>query len=117
MLLVHNTFSSESDIIASEAILENVYWCFCPLANLYIENRLPSIDLFRKHTNKLALGTDSLASNHQLDLIREMYVLQSHFNDLTCDELIKWGTLRGAEILGFDTDLGSFSAGKNLAVC
>ena len=112
VLLVHNTFSNESDIIAAEASLENVYWCLCPSANLYIENRLPSIDLFRKHSNKIVIGTDSLASNHQLDLIREMYVLQSHFNDLTCEELIEWGTLRGAEILGFDNDLGSFSAGK-----
>ena len=112
VLLVHNTFSNESDIIAAEASLENVYWCLCPSANLYIENRLPFIDLLRKHSNKLTIGTDSLASNHQLDLIREMYVLQSHFNDLTCEELIEWGTIRGAEILGFDNDLGSFSAGK-----
>ena len=112
VLLVHNTFSNESDILAAEASLENVYWCLCPSANLYIENRLPSIDLFRKHSHKIVIGTDSLASNHQLDLIREMYVLQSHFNDLTCEELIEWGTLRGAEILGFDNDLGSFSAGK-----
>ena len=112
MLLVHNTFSNESDIIAAESTLNNVYWCFCPSANLYIENRLPSIELFRKHTKKLALGTDSLASNHQLDLIREMYVLQSHFNGLTCEELIEWSTIRGAEILGFDNDLGSFTAGK-----
>lgn len=112
VLLVHNTFSSESDIIAAEAMLNNLYWCLCPSANIYIENRLPSIELFRKHTNKIVIGTDSLASNHQLDLIQEMYVLQSHFNDLTSEELIEWGTLRGAEILGFDTDLGSFSAGK-----
>lgn len=112
VLLVHNTFSTESDIIAAEAILNNVYWCLCPSANLYIENRLPSIDLFRKHSNKIVIGTDSLASNYQLDLIREMYVLQSHFNDLTFEELIEWGTLRGAEILGFDNDLGSFTAGK-----
>ena len=112
VLLVHNTFSNESDMIAAEASLENVYWCLCPSANLYIENRLPSIDLLRKHSNKLTLGTDSLASNHQLDLIREMYVLQSHFNELTCEELIEWATIRGAEILGFDKDLGSFTAGK-----
>jgi cytosine/adenosine deaminase-related metal-dependent hydrolase len=112
VLLVHNTFSNESDMIAAEASLENVYWCLCPSANLYIENRLPSIDLLRKHSNKLTLGTDSLASNHQLDLIREMYVLQSHFNELTCGELIEWATIRGAEILGFDKDLGSFTAGK-----
>ena len=112
VLLIHNTFSSESDIIQAESILNDVYWCFCPSANLYIENSLPSIDLFRKHSNKLALGTDSLASNHQLDLVKEMYLLQSHFNDLTCEELIEWGTLRGAEILGFDNDLGSFTAGK-----
>jgi cytosine/adenosine deaminase-related metal-dependent hydrolase len=112
VLLVHNTFSNESDIVAAEASLENVYWCLCPSANLYIENRLPSIDLLRKHSNKLTLGTDSLASNYQLDLIREMYVLQSHFNELTCEELIEWATIRGAEILGFDKDLGSFTAGK-----
>lgn len=113
VLLVHNTFSNEFDIIAAEAMLNNVYWCLCPSANLYIENRLPSIDLLRKHANKIVIGTDSLASNQQLDIIREMYVLQSHFNDLTCEELIEWGTLRGAEILGFDSVLGSFSAGKN----
>lgn len=112
VLLIHNTFSSESDIIAAESVLNNVYWCFCPSANLYIENRLPSINLFRKHSNKLTIGTDSLASNHQLDLIREMYLLQSHFNELTCEELIEWATIRGAEILGFDKDLGSFTAGK-----
>jgi cytosine/adenosine deaminase-related metal-dependent hydrolase len=112
VLLVHNTFSSESDIIAAESTLNNVYWCLCPSANLYIENQLPSIDILRKHSQKITIGTDSLASNHQLDLIREMYVLQSHFNDLTCEELIKWGTLRGAEILGLDNDLGSFYVGK-----
>jgi cytosine/adenosine deaminase-related metal-dependent hydrolase len=112
VLLVHNTFSSETDIIAAESLLNNVYWCLCPSANLYIENRLPPIDILRKHSPKITIGTDSLASNHQLDLVREMYVLQSHFNELTCEELIKWGTIRGAEILGFDNDLGSFVAGK-----
>jgi cytosine/adenosine deaminase-related metal-dependent hydrolase len=112
VLLVHNTFTSETDIIAAESSLNNVYWCLCPSANLYIENRLPSLDLLRKHSQKITIGTDSLASNHQLDLIREMYLLQSHFNDLTCEELIEWGTLRGAEILGFDNDLGSFTSGK-----
>src|SRR5690606_21239311 len=63
ILLVHNTYTSYKDIHFIERYGSDVTWCFCPNANLYIEDRLPKIDLFLQSEIPIVLGTDSLASN------------------------------------------------------
>jgi cytosine/adenosine deaminase-related metal-dependent hydrolase len=113
LLLVHNTVSDQQDIDFVQQYFNHVYWCFCPNANLYIENRLPDIDLFRSKGCKITLGTDSLASNHQLSILEEIKTIQQHFQGIPFTELLRWGTLNGAEFLGLDDKLGSFEKGKN----
>lgn len=110
-LLVHNTFTNKEDILFAIAQHEKLYWCLCPNANLYIENRLPDIFLMREMGLKITLGTDSLASNHQLSILAEMRTLQEHA-DLPFEEVLGWATLNGAEFLGMTDTLGSFEAGK-----
>ena len=46
ILLVHNTFSKKEDIQFAHNHSKNIYWCFCPNANLYIENTLPDYEMF-----------------------------------------------------------------------
>src|SRR5215217_2141187 len=46
-LLVHNTFTSAEDVAFAEAAHKSLFWCLCPKANLYIENRLPDVDMLR----------------------------------------------------------------------
>jgi cytosine/adenosine deaminase-related metal-dependent hydrolase len=102
-LLVHNTFSSESDItLASQ---RNVFWCFCPAANKYIEDRLPSFHLFKGHKNRICLGTDSLASNLQLDLTYEANLLLGS-SDYTEEEVLRSMTSIPAEALGISAKFG-----------
>jgi aminodeoxyfutalosine deaminase len=67
-ILVHNTFSSEDDL---RSVHTNVFWCLCPSANLYIEDTLPNYDHLLKNTQQICFGTDSLASNSDLNLIKE----------------------------------------------
>jgi len=110
-LLVHNTFTSRADLEFAMAAHPNLFWCLCPNANLYIENRLPDVDLLKAAGVKVTLGTDSLASNHQLSILDEMKVLQEE-KGLAFEELLLWATLNGAEFLGKDTELGSFERGK-----
>lgn len=110
-LLVHNTFSSKADIGFAESEHQKLYWCLCANANLYIENNLPDVDLLRSENVKLTLGTDSLASNHQLNILSEIKTLQYHKN-VPFEELLKWATLNGAEFLGIDDRYGSFEVGK-----
>lgn len=117
ILLVHNTFSTKQDIdiALAEQYRKEVYWCFCPKANLYIENRLPNISLFSKQYHTIVLGTDSLASNNSLDILSEMFVLQQHFPTISLQTLLTWACLNGAIFFNW-SHLGSFETGKRPGV-
>lgn len=110
-LLVHNTVSSKADIEFAKQNHPDLYWCLCPQANLYIENILPDTDLLIEEDVKITLGTDSLASNHQLNILSEMKTLQQHKN-IAFEKLLLWATLNGAEFLGLNKQLGSIEVGK-----
>jgi cytosine/adenosine deaminase-related metal-dependent hydrolase len=116
LLLVHNTVSEQQDISFVQRRFAHVYWCLCPNANLYIENRLPDINLFRENNCKITLGTDSLASNHQLSILEEIKAIQQRFPEIPLPELIGWASLNGAAFLGLDHTLGSFEIGKRPGV-
>jgi aminodeoxyfutalosine deaminase len=116
ILLVHNTVSEQQDIAFVNDYFSHAYWCFCPNANLYIEKQLPEINLFRANNCRITLGTDSLASNHHLSILEEMKTIQKYYPEIQLTELIRWGTLNGAEFLGLNKKLGSFEQGKNPGV-
>jgi len=111
LLLVHNVFTSAEDIEFAGSVHHDLYWCLCPNANLYIENRLPDVVLLRDAGLKITLGTDSLASNDVLSIFAEMQTLQLHF-DISVDELLKWATYNGAEFLEITERYGSLEQGK-----
>jgi len=67
----------------------------------------------------VGLGTDSVASNNSLSMLREMHVaglLQKHHRwdaaALTAQELLDMATLDGARLLGRSEELGSLEVGK-----
>lgn len=111
-LLVHNTFSSSVDLEFAKVNHPALYWCLCPNANLYIENKLPELPLFLEADVKITLGTDSLASNDQLSIVEEMKTLQQHFQ-LPLAQLLTWATINGAEFLGIEDRFGSLAEGKS----
>ena len=112
LLLVHNTMCNKTDIKAAQQKSKNIYWCFNPNANLYIENTLPDYNLFIEEGTKCTIGTDSLASNWQLSILEEMKVISKKVSQLPFETLLNWATLSGAEFLGMDKDLGSIEIGK-----
>lgn len=112
ILLVHNTCSTREDIKWAHAYSKMVYWCFCPNANLYIEDKLPNIPMFIEEGCKCVLGTDSLSSNHQLSILEEMKTISDNFPQIPFITQLDWATKNGAELLGFQKTLGSIEAGK-----
>jgi cytosine/adenosine deaminase-related metal-dependent hydrolase len=115
-ILVHNTYSTKEDIEKASAYFNKLYWTFCPNANLYIENKLPNIPLFQQMKQKITIGTDSLASNHQLSVLDELKTISDHFPDIPLEEMFKWATLNGAEALSLQDKLGSFEVGKTSGI-
>lgn len=94
----------------------NLFFCLCPNANLYISGRLPDPELLLKHDCRIVIGTDSLASNHQLSILEELKTLQRLFPRLATARLLQWATANGAQALQLDKVLGSFSPGKQPGV-
>lgn len=114
-LLVHNTYTSAADVAFAESIHPNLYWCLCPKANLYIENKLPDVNMMYEAGLRITIGTDSLASNTSLNVLSELTLLQERFN-IPTDDLLEWATFNGAEFLGIAERFGSFETGKRPGV-
>ena len=118
VILVHNTFTKEKDIefVKRARPDETVSFCLCLNANLYIEQSIPPVEMFRKYHCNLVLGTDSLASNRSLSIVDEIKTLQTNFPGISLKEIFTWATINGAKALQMDDKLGSFEKGKQPGV-
>ena len=116
ILLVHNVCLAQDDIDAAKKVMNNVYWAVCPLSNIFIHNALPPIPLMRRNGLAITLGTDSLSSNDDLDMVKEMYCLHANFPEVPMSEILTWASLNGAAFLSKEDTLGSLSAGKKPGV-
>ncbi|RZM27440.1 MAG: amidohydrolase [Pedobacter sp.] len=110
-LLVHNTESTIDDITFANETHQQLYWCLCPNANLYIENKLPDVQMLLEQDAMITLGTDSLASNTELNIVKEMQTLQQQKN-VSFETSLRWATANGAEFLGIADQYGSLEIGK-----
>lgn len=108
-LFVHNTFTRSEDLRFAD---HNTWFCFCPKANLYIENQLPNIPIFKLYQDRIVLGTDSLASNDSLNILSEIKTIQDHFPEIPVKHILQWATSNGAHLFGLEAQLGSFEVGK-----
>lgn len=112
ILLVHNVCLSQSDVDAAKKVMKNVYWAICPLSNIFIHNALPPVDLMRRNGLAITVGTDSLSSNDDLDMVKELVCLHTNFPEVPMSELLVWACLNGARFLSRDSVLGSLAPGK-----
>lgn len=112
VILVHNAVTSQAeiDLITGRQLSKaNFIFCVCPNANLYIGNPLPNLDLLRRSSIPIVVGTDSLASNHHLDIIAELKTIRQHFPHIEIFELLQWATINGSRALDIANYFGSFS--------
>lgn len=112
LLLVHNVVTSDADIRFSQQQDRALFWCLCPNANQYISRVLPPLPLLVAHGCTIVLGTDSLASNHQLSIWQEIKTLQQAFAAIPLEQMLRWATINGAQALKIDDRYGSFEKGK-----
>lgn len=92
----------------------------CPSSNAKLASGgvAPVVEL-RAAGATVGLGTDSVASNNSLSMLREMHVAALFQKNqrwdaraLTAQELLDMATIDGARLLGRESDLGSLEAGK-----
>lgn len=111
-LFIHNTYTSRADIAFIKTHFRKTFWGLCPNANNYIEGRLPDIMMLQEEGMEICIGTDSLASNHQLCILSELKTIKCNFPDLTWETLLMWATRNGAYALGMEDRIGTIAPGK-----
>jgi cytosine/adenosine deaminase-related metal-dependent hydrolase len=111
LLLVHNTVITrrEAELTASAG---NTWFCLCPSSNAYISGMMPPVAMLAGVTDRITVGTDSLASTRQLSIITELQLLSGAAPLVPFHEMIRWATINGARALKMDDTLGSIEPGK-----
>ena len=107
-LLVHCNFLPPDDPIPANASV-----VYCPRTHAAFGHPQHPLREFQRRGVRVALGTDSLASNPDLSILSEMRFLASRHPDLPADLILRMGTLCGAEALGWGDQTGSLTPVKS----
>lgn len=73
---------------------------------------MADLPLLMKMGVRIAVGTDSLSSNHVLSMVEEIKCIHSRYPQIPLQTILQWSCLNGAAAIGKDRELGSFEPGK-----
>ena len=90
--------------------------CLCPGSNRFLGVGSAPVERYLAQGILPALGTDSLASNPELSLWREMRLLAEASDAPDPSVIFAMATLGGAQALHLDAHLGSLEPGKEADV-
>jgi cytosine/adenosine deaminase-related metal-dependent hydrolase len=108
ILYVHGNFLSPDAPIPPHGTI-----VYCPRTHAAFGHPPHPFRDFLKRGVHVALGTDSLASNPDLDILAEMRFIHARHPDVPGETLLRMGTLSGAEALGWADETGSLTPGKS----
>jgi cytosine/adenosine deaminase-related metal-dependent hydrolase len=86
---------------------------YCPRTHAAFGHPAHPFREFLARGVRVALGTDSLASNPDLDVLAEARFVHRHYPDVPGATILHMATLAGAEALGWADTTGSITAGKS----
>jgi cytosine/adenosine deaminase-related metal-dependent hydrolase len=107
-LLIHGNFLS-----ATTTIPRNASIVYCPRTHAAFGHPPHPFCEFLARGVRVAVGTDSLASNPDLDVLAEIRFLHARYPDVPGATLLRMATLSGAEALGWAGETGSLTPGKS----
>jgi cytosine/adenosine deaminase-related metal-dependent hydrolase len=111
-VVIHGNYLDEEERTFLVANRDRMSLVYCPRTHAYFAHPpYPLAELLAAGV-RIAFGTDSRASNPDLDLMAEMRFVAQTFLGINPLEILHMGTLAGAEALGRSADIGSITPGK-----
>ena len=110
-LIVHGNYLTTPDL---EFIAEhpNLSVVFCPRTHAFFNHDPYPITQMLERNINVAVGTDSRASNPDLNLLHELQVIRRRFPNISATKILEMGTLAGARALKLDLEIGTLSPGR-----
>ena len=107
-LFIHgNYLPGDTPLSANQSLV------ICPRTHLAFGHPPHPFREFLLRGVNVAIGTDSLASNPDLDVLGEVRELHRRYPDVPGETLLKMATVNGAIALGFDDVCGTLESGKS----
>jgi cytosine/adenosine deaminase-related metal-dependent hydrolase len=106
-LFVHGNYLP-ADVDIGEAAL-----VYCPRTHAAFGHKPYPLQTFLQRGSRVALGTDSLASSPDLDMLAEARFVRRLFPDVPGATILKMATLNGASVLSWAEETGSLTPGKS----
>ncbi len=110
LVLVHGVHVNHEDLQIIKQAGSTV--CLCIRSNTALGSGLPPVEDYLHHQIPLCMGTDSLASNSDLDMNEEVAYLTNCFPQVDAAKVLRMATLNGARALGKENEYGSIEIGK-----
>ncbi|MEE9412196.1 MAG: TRZ/ATZ family hydrolase [Methylococcales bacterium] len=115
---VHMVHLTDAEI--EQYALSGAHVVHCPTSNLKLASGFCPVDQLLKAGVNVALGTDSAASNNQLDILGEMRcaaligkAVANNASAIPAKTTLSMATINGARALGLDEHIGSLENGKS----
>ncbi len=100
--------SSDIDLMAKRGITA----VYCPRSHAFFHHAPHRMDEMVAAGIRVALGTDSLASNDSLGMLDEVKLCRERFPRMSAETIFDAGTIRGAEALRVTDKYGTLGPGK-----
>jgi cytosine/adenosine deaminase-related metal-dependent hydrolase len=111
-LVIHGNYLADDEREFLAEHRERMTIVYCPRTHAWFGHpSYPLAELVRTGA-RVALGTDSRASNPDLNMLSELRFAAAIHPLVSSEELLRMATLHGAEALGIDDELGSLRVGK-----
>ena len=109
-----STLYAHCNYLAPDAQIQpNASIVYCPRTHAAFGHPPHPFREFLARGVRVCLGTDSLASNPDLDILAEARFVHQRYPDFPGDTLLKMVTISGAQALGWAGETGSLEVGKS----
>ena len=112
-LVVHGNYLDEEELRFLADRRDRLSLVYCPRTHAFFDHTTYPLEQALSFGVRLALGTDSRASNPDLNLWKEMRYVASHHAGVSAETILRMATLDGAGALRCDDRAGSLTCGKS----
>jgi cytosine/adenosine deaminase-related metal-dependent hydrolase len=107
-IFVHANYLADDNVIPGQSTI-----VYCPRTHAAFAHADYPLRRYLKNGVRVALGTDSLASNPDLSVLSEARLVRRRFPDINGKTIFKMMTHWGAKALGWSSETGTLTAGKS----
>ena len=114
--VVHGNYLTDDELDFISENRTRMSIAFCPRTHTFFDHAKYPLEKMLERKITVAIGTDSRASNPDLDLFAELKHVSNSFLNVAPSQILEMGTINGAKALGFEETLGTISLGKSATI-